>query len=39
LPDAFVDGGGHKNAGSITFIPNKQKEIVKLIKEFIKARN
>ncbi|MFA5070953.1 MAG: hypothetical protein WC511_01115 [Candidatus Pacearchaeota archaeon] len=39
LPDAFVDGGGHKNAGSITFIPNKQKEIVKLIKEFIKNRN
>ena len=39
IPDAFVQGGGHKNAGSITFIPNKQKEIVKLIKEFIKNRN
>ncbi|MCK9568165.1 hypothetical protein M0R72_04400 [Candidatus Pacearchaeota archaeon] len=39
LPDSFVEGGGHKNAGSITFLPNKQKEIVKLIKEFIKARN
>ena len=39
LPDAFVDGGGHKNAGSITFLPNKQKEIVNLIKEFVKKRN
>ena len=38
LPDSFVDGGGHKNAGSITFLPNKQKEIVELIKEFIKSR-
>lgn len=39
LPEAFVEGGGHKNAGSITFIPNKQKEVVRLIKEFIKERN
>ena len=39
VPDAFVEGGGHKNAGSISFLPNKQKEIVKLVKEFIKARN
>jgi len=38
LPNAFVEGGGHKNAGSITFIPNKQKEIVLLFKEFIKTR-
>ncbi|MCL5730383.1 MAG: hypothetical protein M1165_02345, partial [Candidatus Pacearchaeota archaeon] len=39
LPDAFVEGGGHKNAGSISFLPNKQKEIVALIKDFIKERN
>ena len=39
LPDSFVDGGGHKNAGSITFLPNKQKEVVDLIREFIKKRN
>jgi archaea-specific RecJ-like exonuclease len=38
MPEAFVEGGGHKNAGSITFIPNKQQEIVKLLKEFIKKR-
>jgi RecJ-like exonuclease len=37
-PDAFVEGGGHKNAGSITFIPNKKEEVVKLLKEFIKGR-
>ena len=38
-PDAFAEGGGHKNAGSITFLPNKQKNVVSLIKEFIKERN
>ncbi len=39
VPDAFVEGGGHKNAGSISFLPNKQEEIVYLIREFIKERN
>ena len=38
-PDAFAEGGGHKNAGSITFLPNKQKEIIELIKDFVKERN
>lgn len=38
VPDAFVEGGGHKNAGSITFLPNKKEEIVKLLKEFISKR-
>jgi len=36
--NSFVQGGGHKNAGSITFLPNKQKEILELLKEFIKER-
>jgi RecJ-like exonuclease len=36
LPSAFVEGGGHKNAGSISFIPNKKEEIIKYLKEFIK---
>ena len=36
--NSFVEGGGHKNAGSITFLPQKQKEILGLIKEFIKNR-
>jgi len=39
IPEAFVEGGGHKNAGSITFLPNKQAEIVELLKEFIRGRN
>ena len=33
---AFAEGGGHKNAGSVTFIPSKQREAVSLLKEFIK---
>jgi RecJ-like exonuclease len=38
-PEAFVSGGGHKNAGSLTFLPYKKDEIVRLLKEFIKQRN
>jgi len=37
-PNSFVEGGGHKNAGSITFLPNKQEEILELMKKFILAR-
>ncbi len=39
LPDAFVQGGGHKNAGSITFLPNKKIEVLQILKEFIKSRD
>lgn len=39
LPDSFCEGGGHKNAGSITFLPNKKEEIVDLLREFIRMRN
>lgn len=39
LPDAFVEGGGHKNAGSIKFIPRHQDAVVEAIKEFIRSRN
>lgn len=35
LPNAFVEGGGHKNAGSISFLPNKQKEVLDLFRKFI----
>jgi len=38
LPAAFADGGGHKNAGSINFIPSQQEPVVKLLKDFIKSR-
>jgi RecJ-like exonuclease len=37
-PECFVGGGGHKNAGSVNFLPYKQEEVVKLLKEFIKKR-
>ncbi len=37
-PNSFVEGGGHKNAGSITFLPNKQEEILGLMKNFILSR-
>ena len=35
LPNAFVEGGGHKNAGSINFIPKMKDEVWKVVKEFI----
>jgi len=38
LPNAFVSGGGHKNAGSINFIPAKKEEVVNCMKEFIRDR-
>tara|TARA_Y100000310_G_scaffold345426_1_gene464831 strand:- start:8874 stop:10496 length:1623 start_codon:yes stop_codon:yes gene_type:complete len=38
IPDGFVDGGGHKNAGSISFLPYKKEEVVAGLKEFIKSR-
>jgi len=38
IPAAFVEGGGHKNAGSINFLPNKKDEILELVKEFMKSR-
>ncbi|NCN86873.1 hypothetical protein GW932_03490 [archaeon] len=38
LPNAFVSGGGHKNAGSINFIPARKNEVVVLLREFIASR-
>jgi len=38
IPEAFVEGGGHKNAGSINFLPNKQKQVFELLREFISKR-
>ncbi len=35
LPTAFIEGGGHKNAGSLNFVPGKQKEVLDLVREFI----
>jgi len=38
IPEAFVGGGGHKNAGSISFLPYKKDEVVDKLKEFIKGK-
>lgn len=38
LPEAFIEGGGHKNAGALSFLPYTKDEVVKLLKEFIKSR-
>ncbi len=37
VPNAFVEGGGHKNAGAISFLPNKQKEVLDFFREFVKG--
>lgn len=38
LPDAFVEGGGHKNAGTLSFIPGKKDEVIRLFREFFASR-
>lgn len=35
VPEAFIEGGGHKNAGSISFLPKYKDEVLKLVKEFV----
>jgi RecJ-like exonuclease len=35
LPNAFVNGGGHKNAGSINFLPYMKEKVLNELKEFI----
>lgn len=37
-PNAFIEGGGHKNAGAISFLPCKKDEVVKYLKEFVLSR-
>jgi len=38
LPNAFVEGGGHKNAGAINFIPKMKDEVFGIVKEFIEKK-
>lgn len=38
LPNAFVEGGGHKNAGAINYIPRMKDDIYALVKEFVGSR-
>ncbi len=35
LPNAFVEGGGHKNAGAISFIPARKDAVVEIVREFV----
>jgi RecJ-like exonuclease len=37
-PSAFVSGGGHKNAGSLSFLPYKKDEVIELLGEFVASR-
>jgi len=38
IPDAFVEGGGHKNAGAIKFVPAKKDLVLESLRNFIKQR-
>lgn len=38
LPQAFPEGGGHKNAGAIKFLPNQLGNVLDKLREFIKTR-
>ncbi len=39
VPKAFAEGGGHKNAGSIKFVPSQKDKVVEMLKSFIESRN
>lgn len=36
-PEAFIEGGGHKNAGAMKFVPAKQEEALKILREYLAA--
>lgn len=38
VPEAFADGGGHKNAGSIKFVPALRDQVIQVFKEFVESR-
>jgi len=38
MPNAFVEGGGHKNAGSINFLPKAKDMMIELFNRFIENR-
>jgi len=35
LPNAFIEGGGHKNAGALNFLPCRKDDVIRLLKVFI----
>ena len=38
LPNAFIEGGGHKNAGAINYIPKMKEEVYAEVRNFIENR-
>jgi RecJ-like exonuclease len=36
LPTAFVEGGGHKNAGAINYIPKMKEAVFEAVKEYLR---
>lgn len=38
LPTAFAEGGGHKNAGSINYLPKYKDKVLALFEEFINGK-
>ena len=36
VKDSFAEGGGHKNAGSINFLPSKKEDVLKVLRDFVK---
>jgi len=36
LPEAFVEGGGHKNAGAISYLPKFKARVLELFNEYMK---
>lgn len=39
VPEGFIKGGGHKNAGSLNFIPSAKDKVVEKFKEYIHSKN
>lgn len=36
-PEAFVEGGGHQNAGAVKFVPSKRDRVLNSIRDFISS--
>ncbi len=36
VPEAFVEGGGHKNAGAIKFVPAQREKVLDALRTFLK---
>ena len=36
IPETFVNGGGHKHAGAIRFVPSQRDKVLYAFREFVK---